>query len=43
MIALGIAMALAAAPLFWFDMDPKAGEKLLRWSGNKPSYSSQLH
>lgn len=30
-------MMLAAAPLLWMDLDPRAGEKLLRWSQGMPS------
>lgn len=30
MIAFGMALLIAAAPLLWFDLDPRAGDKLLR-------------
>lgn len=41
MCAFTMALLLAAAPLLWFDLDPNAGEKMLRWSGNKSqSYPS---
>ena len=39
MIVFGLALALAAMPLFWFDLDPKAGEKLLRWTSKSPAYA----
>ena len=42
MSVLALGLILAAAPLFWFDMDPAAGEKLLRWTNKNPAYSSQL-
>ena len=38
MIAFGMALIIAAAPLLWFDLDPKAGEKLLQLT-NKPTYT----
>ena len=38
MIVFGMALVLAAAPLFWFDLDPKAGDKLLRLT-SKQNYS----
>ncbi len=41
MIAFGMALALAAAPLLWFDLDPRAGEKLLQLT-SKPPNSVQL-
>jgi hypothetical protein len=37
-IALGLALLIAAAPLVWFDLDPKAGDKLLRMT-NPPTYT----
>ena len=30
MIVFGLALLMAAAPLLWFDLDPTAGDKLLR-------------
>jgi hypothetical protein len=30
-IALAAAAALAAVPLIWLNLDPNAGDKLLRW------------
>lgn len=41
MIAFGVAIALTAAPLFWFDLDPNAGDKLLRWTTKQPAHSMQ--
>jgi len=41
MIAFGMALLIAAAPLVWFDLDPKAGDKLLRITST-PAYS-QIH
>ncbi len=38
MIAFGMALVLSAAPLLWFDLDPRAGDKLLRLA-SKPAYS----
>ncbi|MBL8520537.1 MAG: hypothetical protein JNK75_07670 [Betaproteobacteria bacterium] len=32
---LAFGLMLAAAPLLWMDLDPRAGEKLLRWTGQK--------
>ena len=37
-IVFGMALLLAAAPLIWFDLDPRAGDKLLRLA-SKPAYS----
>jgi len=34
MIVFGLAFLLAAAPLVWFDLDPKAGDKLLRMTSS---------
>ena len=42
MSLLALGLILAAATLLWFDMDPAAGEKLLRWTNKNPAYSSQL-
>jgi hypothetical protein len=39
MILFGLALALAAAPLLWFDLDPKAGDKLLQLMSKKASFS----
>jgi len=41
MIAFGLALALAAAPLFWLNLDPAAGEKLLRWTSRQPAPALQ--
>ena len=35
---LAMGLVLAAAPLFWFDLDPKAGDKLL-WLTSKSAYA----
>jgi hypothetical protein len=34
---LAFGLMLAAAPLLWMDLDPRAGEKLLRWSNGNPT------
>ena len=34
MCVLAMGLVLAAAPLFWFDLDPKAGDKLLKWTSS---------
>lgn len=31
---------LAAAPLVWLNVDPNAGDKLLRWTNNTPQRSA---
>jgi hypothetical protein len=36
-------LMLAAAPLLWMDLDPRAGEKLLRWTGNGPQQVASLN
>jgi hypothetical protein len=41
MIAFGMALVIAAAPLLWFDLDPRAGDKLLQLT-HKPAYPSPL-
>lgn len=45
MAVLILGLIIAAAPLLWFDMDPNAGDKLLRWTSKSPTssaYSAQL-
>ena len=43
MAVFAMGLVLAAAPLLWFDLDPKAGDTLLKWtSGKSTSYSTQL-
>ena len=38
-VAFGFAIALAAAPLCWFSLDPNAGDKMLRMSSKSPQHS----
>ncbi|MBL8524762.1 MAG: hypothetical protein JNN20_13810 [Betaproteobacteria bacterium] len=42
MFTLAMGLVLSAAPLLWLDLDPAAGEKLLRWTSKQPTYSAQL-
>jgi len=42
MFVLAMGLVLAAAPLLWLDLDPQAGEKLLRWTSKQQAYSTQL-
>jgi hypothetical protein len=37
MSLFGFGLMLAAAPLLWMDLDPRAGEKLLRLTGSAPA------
>jgi hypothetical protein len=39
MIVMGMALLVAAAPLLWFDLDPRAGDKLLRMTSKSAHYS----
>jgi len=34
-----LALLMAAAPLFWFEIDANAGDKLLRWTSKSSNYS----
>ena len=38
-VAFGFAIALAASPLFWFSLDPNAGDKMLRMTSKHPQHS----
>jgi hypothetical protein len=42
MFTLAMGLVLSAAPLLWLDLDPTAGDKLLRWTSKQPVYSAQL-
>jgi hypothetical protein len=42
MCVFAMGLVLAAAPLLWLDLDPNAGDKLLKWTSKSNAYSSQL-
>lgn len=37
MVFFGLALVIAAAPWLWFDLDPAAGDKLLRLTMMPPA------